>query len=315
MADSGSIDADAVAAGVRAARALGESRNNRGAADALKRVLGQAPDHVEAHYLLGLYLHNLGKNADAIAECRAAVALDPADAIAHRLLGIVLTAFFRDKRQGLEHLRQAVRLGPQDGFNHYFLARGLAGAAQPKAARTSYFRACELGPNEPLILAGTAEFLFSAYDVRKAEDFAARALAADPDDLYALTARARLCLIRGRATEARDLARTAVQIHAGHRPAIALLIEAEMCRNPYFAVWSRLKGWCAGGKLRSSVLLIGASQAMLALVIAIATWLPDFPSGGPAVAAACAVLATLPNSILKARIEKAMKPTRLSRRF
>ena len=314
MGDSSSVEADAVAAGVRAARALGESRNYRGAVDALRRVLAQAPDHVEAHYLLGLYLHNLGRNPEALEACRAAVALGPADAIAHRLLGIVLAAFFRNKRGGLEHLREAVRLAPHDGFNHYFLARGLASASRPGPARASYLEACRRAPNEPLVLAGTAEFLFSTFRVREAQDLAARAFAAGPDDPYALTAEARSRLLDGRAADARDLARAAVQIHASYPPAVHLLVEAEMCRRPYFAAWSRLKNWSARGKLRSSLLLIGASQLMVAIVITVAVLVPTLPVAAP-LAVVGTLAAMLPNAIYRRRVAQAMKPARLRRGF
>ena len=302
-------------AGIRAARALGDSRNYRGAAEALRRVLGEDPDHVEAQYLLGLYLHNLGRHVEAVAACRAAVALDPENAIAHRLLGIVLGGAVFSKVKGLAHLDQAVRLAPTDGFNHYFRAKALVGLARPRKARIAFFDACERAPTEAFILAGTAEFLFSTYRVKEARDLAARALAADPDDLGALTAEARSRLLAGRAADARDLARAAVALNASNRAAIEVLIEAEMCRNPAFAVWSRLKSWCRGGSWRASFLLIGGSWAMATLVITVVALIPDVPYAGLLVFAVCIVAAALPNVIHRRRVAAALRPAALRRGY
>lgn len=303
-------------AGLRAARALDDVGNDRAAAALLRRLLGEHPDDTAAHYLLGLSLFKTGDRAGALAACRAAVALDPADAMAHRMLGIVLGGTREARRQGLEHLRQAVTLSPQDGFSHYVLARALADLGRRREARHSFADACDRAPSEPVVLSGAAAFLFTIRSFTEARDLAARAMALAPEHHQALTTQARGFLLMGRAAEARDLARAAVAREASYRPAIEVLIEAEMCRNPLFALWSRLKGWCHGSRWRTLALVIGGAEGMAALIVGVTTTLfPHADAISVVVFWAGLALAWLPSWLHRRRVTAALRPVKLRKRF
>ncbi|WP_375464964.1 hypothetical protein [uncultured Methylobacterium sp.] len=303
-----------VEAGMRAARALGREGNDRGAVSTLRRVLAWHPEHAPALALLGLHLDYLGDGAGARNACRAAVSLDPNDAVAHRLLGIVLGRRMGGRREALLHLHEAVRLDHADPNNHFQLANLLAALTYRRKALSAYRAACALAPDDPVILGGTAEYLFGRCRSREAKVLAARALVAGPDNVVALTAAARSRLCDGRSTDARDLARAAVDLDAGHPPALAVLIEAELCRFRAFALWSRIRGWTLGGRLRSTALLFAFGTACSTAIglIGLDT------RGSVAVVSLYAlgfVWAIVPALILRRRIEAAQRPVRLRRRF
>jgi Flp pilus assembly protein TadD len=69
---------------VRAALALGQYDE---AADVAAEVVAATPLWAQAHYLQGVALTNLGRDADALVVLRKAVYLDPDHGFAHFLLG------------------------------------------------------------------------------------------------------------------------------------------------------------------------------------------------------------------------------------
>jgi chemotaxis protein methyltransferase CheR len=71
---------------VNAVRAAVELGRYGEAADLAAEVTTVQPLHQEAHYLHGLALTNLGRDADALIVLRKAVYLAPADGFAHFLL-------------------------------------------------------------------------------------------------------------------------------------------------------------------------------------------------------------------------------------
>ena len=298
-----------------AARALGENRNYRGAVTRLRGVLADHPESVAAHYLLGLFLYNMDANTEALEACRAAVALDPEDAVAHRLLGIVLGHSPRRRKTGLKHLEQAVALAPHDGYNHYFHARLLAASGRRRAAKASYDRACERAPADPVVLAGTAEFLFGARRSTEARALAERAFAADGDHHMALAAMARACLHEGRFVEARDFARAAVAGHSTYRPGIEALIEAEMCRNPLFRAWSRLKSWRQGRPWRAILFATLFWSLVVCSGVTLAVVFPATADTLPWLFVGLSLCLTVPKIVYRKRVEAALTPFRLRRRF
>lgn len=312
MADDATTDPDT---SIRAARALGDAGNNRGAIEVLERLLARHPDCVAGHYFLGYHLSNAGRHAEAVAACRAAVALDPSSPHAHRILGGVLGFERWGRTLALDHIRHAVALAPEDGFNHLALARGLERLSRVKAARASYREACERSPAEPIILAATAEHLFAHRRRREATAFAARAFAADPENVLALSALARARLLAGRSADALSLAEAAVARRADHGPAVATLIEAAMCRNPYFAVWSRVKGWMLGGKWRGPIVVAGLIEIWIGGMVAFDLLFPAAAPVAGVVFAATVSAAVWPNRVFKRRLAAALKPVRLRRRF
>lgn len=301
---------------LRAARTLGDHRNFTGAVAALRRLLGRTPDFAPAHAFLGLYLDYLGDRAGAERECRAAVALDPSDAAAHRLLGLVIGRVPRHRKAALVHVRQAVALGPEDPYNHYNLARLLHLMNRRREAVASFAAACERAPLNATLLAGSAEALLALGRRREAVTLAGRAFAVAPDDPSALAAEARMRLLAGRGADARDLARAAVALDATDERALAVMIEAEMCRNPVFAVWSRVRSAMSGRwRLRLSTVMVVYFFTLPYLFAAAALASPLAAAGFVLTSLVVFAWAGVSRFVFRRRLAAAVRPVTLRRRF
>jgi TolB-like protein/class 3 adenylate cyclase/Tfp pilus assembly protein PilF len=89
-------------------------------ANAIK-ALSQAPKGALAHFVLGTICGLTNRNADAVAECEHALALDRNLAYAHAMIGIAKTGLGRsDEAEG--HIREALRLSPRDVMAHHWLS-------------------------------------------------------------------------------------------------------------------------------------------------------------------------------------------------
>ena len=105
-----------------------------------------APDLAETHTSLGLVHFWLGWDWPAAeAACRKAVALDSSDGVAHRILGIVLSALMRhDEAQAA--MRRARELDPLDA-THHALSAQLAFTARDYPLAVDHARqGCALSP-------------------------------------------------------------------------------------------------------------------------------------------------------------------------
>jgi tetratricopeptide (TPR) repeat protein len=319
MGDSGiaelPITGDGLEAALRAARAFAESRNYPAAIDRLRQALARDPDCARAHHLLGLYLYLTGQQAEALAACRHGLALTPNDSVAHRVLGVVLSARRRDRRQGLDHFHNAVALAPEDGLNHYFLARGYAGLGRRRLAEASFKAACTRAPDDPAILVGYAEFLFGCGRRSEARDLAGRALALAPDDYQILAANALIALREGKTAAARDLAIASLSQHATYAPAVEVLIEADMRRNPAFALWSSWRNWCTGRPGRAVLsffcLWAGCNLGILACS-AMDPGLSTLPVFG---FAGLMLIAWTAPRLLRRRVRRELRNVRLNKHF
>lgn len=90
--------------------ALADGRHAE-AADLAAEVAQAAPLRQEAHYLHGLALANLGKDADALVALRKATYLDPTDGFAHFLLGGALERLGERVAAARSYRAAAVTLG------------------------------------------------------------------------------------------------------------------------------------------------------------------------------------------------------------
>ncbi|MCB8840835.1 tetratricopeptide repeat protein [Aurantimonas sp. VKM B-3413] len=258
--------AGALEAGMRAARAFAEARNWRRALAALEQVLSSNPDHAPAHYLIGAYRDCLGEHEQAVEACREAVRLAPADNVAHRMLGLVLSGRRRSHRAALKHIEEAIRLAPEDAWNHYTMGGLRAAMSQPRKALASFEKAISLAPNDPPLLALAAEHCFGLGRIETANAYAGRAYLADPGHLRAITAEARARLTQGRTAEALDLARAAAALDASDPKALLVLFEIEARRSPLCAAWTRLREWAGQSRLRVALLGIVTLYALSALI-------------------------------------------------
>ena len=121
--------------------AVGEIRQLR---DAVRLT----PNRTDLRLKLVDRLSRFGELDAALDECRAAVALKPADAQAHIQLGVLLIAR-QDWKSAGSSLQDAVRLDPQLPQAHYNLGSVYYALGNVKAAMQSYREALALQPNFP----------------------------------------------------------------------------------------------------------------------------------------------------------------------
>ncbi len=80
-----------------------------------------APNHALAHFVLGTTYVLINRNAQAIAECERALALDRNLAYAHTMIGIAKTALGRAEETEA-HINEALRLSPRDVMAHHWIS-------------------------------------------------------------------------------------------------------------------------------------------------------------------------------------------------
>jgi tetratricopeptide (TPR) repeat protein len=103
------------------------------------------PRNPSAHSNLGDALDDLGKTAEAIAEYRAAVRVEPAYAVGHNNLGVAL-AHTGDPAKAIEEFRAALRLNPAYVDAHHNLGLVLSALGESAAAVEQYREALRLNP-------------------------------------------------------------------------------------------------------------------------------------------------------------------------
>lgn len=113
-----------------------------------RQALEFEPDLAEAHYNLGIGLHRLGREAEAIDRFRRALELRPDYGEAHFNLG---AAYLEQHRleEAIAHLRRSVELQPEFAAGYNGLGIALAAAGQEQAALAQFDQAMRLAPNDP----------------------------------------------------------------------------------------------------------------------------------------------------------------------
>ncbi|HZL37263.1 MAG TPA: tetratricopeptide repeat protein [Tepidisphaeraceae bacterium] len=134
-------------------------RNSRDveAEEAARRAIHLEPSFEEGHYLLGEALKHRDQAA-AIDAYRVALSLDNNYAIAWQGLGRELVNS-GDAEGGVDVLRKAVNLDPDDMWSHVFLANGLWKIDQRQEANEQYLAAIALAPEFLDVRRWYAEFL------------------------------------------------------------------------------------------------------------------------------------------------------------
>jgi tetratricopeptide (TPR) repeat protein len=89
-----------------------------------------------------------GREAEALAQARRALSLDPSEAAAHRLAGILLLRAGR-AREGVAHLQKALALDADLPDVHYNLGLYYLQLGQLERARTHFRRELEIHPGHP----------------------------------------------------------------------------------------------------------------------------------------------------------------------
>lgn len=142
-----------------------------------------------------------GAYARAEAAARAALALSPGCAEAHRALAFIAFWWRRDHATARNEFKRALALKPDDPLTHHWLANALLANGEPEAALREIERARELDPVSTSIVADRAAILYFAG--RRAEGLAnMHALAREqPDDVGVHRTLAEIALFEGRSDE------------------------------------------------------------------------------------------------------------------
>jgi tetratricopeptide (TPR) repeat protein len=175
------------------------------------------PESAPTHYNIGLVFSVERKYQEAAAEFQNAIRLDPNHAEAHNNLGAMLHAFGRAAEAAAEY-RKAIALKPENTEAHNNLGRLLTAQAQFAEAATEFEQALRIDPQAPAPLAGLAWVRAVAPDpaVRQPEE-AVRlaeqaAILSNRKDPAALDALAASYAAADRFDKAAETAREAMQV-------------------------------------------------------------------------------------------------------
>jgi tetratricopeptide (TPR) repeat protein len=124
------------------------SQNARQVILALKKVIRQYPQDVEAHYNLGMaYLH-LGRNLEALEVLQKAANLDPRSALAHLGRGVAFSRLGKGP-QAVEAFRRAVALKPDNPLCYLNLGLAYRQLGRHRRGMQAIVQAIRLQPDYP----------------------------------------------------------------------------------------------------------------------------------------------------------------------
>lgn len=169
---------------LRARGAVGEGQY-REALELYRKVIERVPDDAVVRYEYAQLLRDLNVADEAIRQAREAVRIDPKMAEAHRLLGTLeLAAAEKDPARldrGIEELRQARKLAPEDMATAAALARALLARGRPGEAAQLLDELPET-QSQPALLRMAAEARARSGRTREAEALYRQLLEDAPTD-------------------------------------------------------------------------------------------------------------------------------------
>lgn len=130
------------------------------------------------------YQHLGGHNSQAEAAARRALALDPGNPDAHRMVAYTLMHAGKYE-EALQQAGEAVQLAPQSAWMNNGLGNVYASAGQLDKAAASYRRALELDPKANIIRINLASLLTSQHHYVDARDLLFAATVRDPSSILA----------------------------------------------------------------------------------------------------------------------------------
>jgi tetratricopeptide (TPR) repeat protein len=120
-----------------------EEGKNEQAIAQLREALAIAPDYAQAHASLGVVLYQQGQKVEASAQLREALATKPDDAQAENNLGIALVDR-GEKEEGIAHYRKALEIDPNYEKAEYNLGNALAAEGHSDQAIAHFRKALEI---------------------------------------------------------------------------------------------------------------------------------------------------------------------------
>lgn len=197
--------------GVQAALALAQAGSLDGAETALRRCLEETPDDVHALMALGNVLFSRGFPAEALAQLRKVLAIDPGFLLARVNAVQCLRALGRYDA-AIEECHELLERDPA-GQGAALLARCLDHVGRASEAETAYLSAIDLAPADATLWCDYGAHLHSHGGLEKAEDALRRALEINPTHLPALVNLSHLLIQTRRHREAEVLLQ-----HAASQP-------------------------------------------------------------------------------------------------
>jgi len=135
---------------ITVAARLQQQKNYPAAEQIYRQILRNQPGNPDALLLLGLLLHETGRNELAVEPLRRSIAIQPNRPEARQTLVTVLQAIGKIPEAVAEAL-QVVRLKPQDAEAQYAVAQLMLQARDPAGALPYIRRATELQPKSPAV--------------------------------------------------------------------------------------------------------------------------------------------------------------------
>ena len=124
------------------------NRGQHAEAEALcRKLLPEGRPDARLHFLLGMILHRLGRDTEAIEPLRHAARLTPRDAAVFNSLGCVFHSL-KDYSRAVENFQQAVALKPNQADLHYSLGNACFPLGEIEAAAAAFRRSVELNPQD-----------------------------------------------------------------------------------------------------------------------------------------------------------------------
>ena len=141
-----------------------------------------APDSAEMHQVMARELARQNNDAEAIANYRAAIKLNPRLSDLHTELGDLLfqSEDLAQQAQAAAEFKTALALNPRDEQAQLTLGMVEARQGNAKAAYTDYSRALELNPNDGDAYTEMAMLLIDMNQPQKAQQLFERAVQIDP---------------------------------------------------------------------------------------------------------------------------------------
>ena len=143
----------------------------------LKQILAQRPDEALPHFELGYAYSELKRGAEAAAEYRRALELNPSLVAAHLNLGLVLLA--SDPGAAVESFRRAAALAPTEPRPRYLAGQALERAGKLRTPLRNTMRGCRSLPRDQPLKFALARALLAAGRTADAESRFREAVALD----------------------------------------------------------------------------------------------------------------------------------------
>lgn len=225
------------------------------AIDVLTRVLGEAPDHSDAHAILALCLVSRKRLYAARLEAAQALSLDPDSHFAHIAMASVQIAH-REFKQAEAHLDAARALAPGNADNHRIAAALHQAWGRPDRALSEIVRANQLEPDDAGIWSDYGWIEYARGERTQARAHAEQALEIDPEHIDALTLLGHCDLAAGRIEDARAHALWALQNAPGDEGALTLLAAVKARQSWVLGLWWRFQTWISAGSSRRAIALL-----------------------------------------------------------